>query len=147
MAEGDITIYNQFKEQVMLGVHNLGNGGDAIQITLHTSYTPDIDSHQVWTDVSGTEYGAGSGYSSGGETLANQAVAQDNSNDWGSFDADNVTWSSLGPLSPATPDYAIIWDDTHASDSLICYIELGVTATNGGNYTIAFHTNGILVLN
>lgn len=147
MPEGDITIYNQFKEQVLLGVHNLANGGDTIQITLHTSYTPDIDTDDVWATISGTEYGTGSGYTAGGQTLANQAVSQDNTNDWGKFDADDVTWSSLGPLSPATPDYAVIWDDTHASDSLICYILLGTTATNGGNYTISFHTNGILVLN
>ena len=146
MAEGDITIYNDFKEQVLKGIHDLVN--DTIKITLHTSYTPNIDSHQVWADVSSTEYGTGSGYTAGGVSLSGKAVAQDDTNDRASFDATSPTWSSLGALSPATPSHAIIWNDTPTSpaDPLICYVELGTTATNGGNYTIDFHANGIFLL-
>lgn len=145
MAEGDGTVYNSFKHWVMEGAFDLSNGNDAVAVTLHTSYTPDVDSHTVWTDVSGTEYGSGSGYTPGGITLANQdttVVAASG----GKFDADNATWSSLGPLTPATPSHAIMWDNTHASDALIAYWELGTTATNGGNYTLAWHTNGILTI-
>ena len=150
MAEGDITIYNQFKEQVMLGTHNLGSGGNTLKLTLHTGYTPDIDAHQVWADsgVSSTEYGTGSGYTAGGKTLSAQTVTQDNTNDRAAWDADNVTWTSLGALTPATPSDAIFWDDTPTSpaDPLICYIELGTTATNGGDYTITINANGIILL-
>lgn len=143
MAEGDITIYNDFKEQILLGTHDLSEAGHDVKITLHNGYTPNIDTHQVFADVSATEYGTGSGYTAGGQSLANQAVTQDDANDRALFDADDVTWTALGPLSPATPSHAIIWNDTPAGpvDPLICYIELGVTATNGGDYTIAFSTS------
>lgn len=146
MAEGDITVYNDFKEQVLKGIHDLVN--DTIQVTLHTGYTPNIDTHQVWADVSATEYGSGSGYTAGGAALASKAVAQDNTNDRASFDAADVTWSSLGPLSPATPSHAIIWNNTPTSPAapLICYVVLGTTATNGGNYTLSWNANGILLL-
>ncbi len=152
MAEGDGAIYNNFKETIMNGVYNLANGGDSVKCTLHTGYTPNIDAaHSVWADtgVSSTEYVSASGYTAGGKTLANQATAQDDTNDRGSFDADNITWSSLGALTPATPSDMIMWDDTPSSpqaDPLMSYWELGTTATNGGDYTLQFGANGILLL-
>jgi hypothetical protein len=150
MAQGDGFIYNNFKEQVMEGIFNLASGGDTLQVTLHTSYTPDIDAQGVWADtgVSTTEYGSGSGYTAGGETLGSQDVTQDNTNDRGAFDGADVTWTSLGPLSPATPGHVILWDDTPTSpaDPLIAYWELGTTATNGGDYTLQWGTDGIILL-
>lgn len=150
MAEGNGAIYNNFKEQVMEGVFNLATGGDTLPLTLHTGYTPNIDTHGLWADtgVSTTEYGTGSGYTAGGQNLASQDTTQDDTNDRGVFDANDVTWSSLGPLTPATPSHTILWDTTPTSplDPLMCYWELGTTATNGGNYTLQFGANGILLL-
>lgn len=145
MAEGDITLYNDFKEQVLDGTHVLGSGGNTVKLTLHTGYTPDIDTHQVWADtgVSSTEYGTASGYTAGGKTLANQSITQDNTNDRALWDADDVTWTSLGPLSPDTPSHGIVWNDTPTSpaDPVIGYIEIGVKATNGGDYAFVWSTS------
>ena len=152
MAEGDGLIYNNFKETIMHGVYNLANAGDELHITLHTSYVPNIDAaHSVWADagVSSTEYGTADGYTALGKILANQAVTQDDANDRADLDADDVTWTSLGALTPATPSDAILWDTAPTSpqaDPLICYWELGSTATNGGDYKLEFGTNGILLL-
>lgn len=146
MAQGDIVVYNDFKEQLFKKVHDMVN--DSIKVTLHTSYTPNIDTHQVRADVSATEYSTASGYTAGGVTLGSKAVTQDDTNDRAAFDAADAAWTSLGPLSPATPSHAIIWNDTPTSpaDPLICYVILGTTATNGGNYTLTWHANGILLL-
>lgn len=146
MAEGDGVVYNGFKEWLMEGVYNLASGGDTLQMTLHNTYAPNIDTDDLWADISATEYGAGSGYTSGGETLATQDVTRDTTDDEGVFDADNVTWTSLGPLSPNPPEEAVLWDTTPTSplDPLICYWELGTTLTNGGNYTLQFATEGIV---
>lgn len=148
MAEGDGAIYNEFKETVMEGVFNLATGGDTLKIILVSGHTPDIDTHDVYADVSADEYGSGSGYTAGGETLTSQDVTEDTTNDRGVFDAADVTWSGLGALSPATPSDAILYDDTPGSpaDPLICYWELGSTATNGGDYTLQFGANGIVLL-
>lgn len=146
MAEGDGFIYNNFKEQVLLGKYILGTGGDTIRFTLHTGYTPNIDTHQVFADVSATEYTTASGYTANGKVLANQTVTQDNTNDRAAFDGDDITWTSLGALSPATPSHVICWDDTTTGDLLIAYWVLGTTATNGGNYTLQFASAGIILL-
>ena len=152
MAEGDGLIYNNFKEVIMNGVFNLANAADEIHITLHTGYVPDIDAaHSVWADtgVSTTEYSTADGYTALGKILANQATSQNDTDDRGEFDADDVTWTSLGALTPATPSDAIMWDTTPTSpqaDPLICSWELGSTATNGGDYKLEFGANGILLL-
>lgn len=144
MAEGDGLIYNNFKHQVMEGEFDLLN--DTLKVILVSGHTPDIDAHTQYSDVSADEYGAGSGYTVGGETLAGQAVTVDNANDRGVFDATDQTWSSLGPLSPALPTDAIMYDSTHASDLLIASWEIGVTPTNGGDYTLQWGTDGIILL-
>lgn len=148
MAQGDGLIYNNFKEQVMEGVFNLASGGHTLKQTLHTGYTPNIDTQTVWADVSATEYGTAAGYTAGGKTLASQDVTQDNTNDRGVFDAADLTWTALGPLTPATPSHTILWDDTPTSpaDPLICEWELGTTATNGGDYSLAYGASGIILL-
>ena len=143
MAEGDIVFYNNFKEQLMKKQIDLV--ADVLTLTLHTGYTPNIDTHAAWADVSATEYGTASGYTAGGKTLANKAVTQDDTDDEGVFDADNAVWTALGPLSPATPSHAIILDTT--TDMLVGYVELGVTATNGGDYTVAWNAEGIANIN
>jgi hypothetical protein len=146
MAEGDGAFYNNFKEQSWEGVFQLQTGGHSIKVTLHTGYTPDIDGHVGWSDVSATEYTSADGYTSNDKTLGSQDVTQDNTNNWGKWDAADVTWTSLGPLTPATPSHAILWDDDVAGDPLICYFELGTTATDGSDYTLQFGANGIAVL-
>jgi hypothetical protein len=146
MAEGDIVLYNSFKKKLLEGVFNLASGGHTLKVTLHSGYTPDLDAHDEWADVASTEYGSGAGYTAGGLALTGQSVALDALNDRAVFDADDAGWSSLGPLSPATPSHAILWDDTVSGDPLIGYIELGVTATNGGNYTLQFNSAGVFVL-
>ena len=140
MAEGDIVFYNNFKEQLLKKQIDFVN--DAFTLTLHTGYTPNIDTHAAWADVSATEYGTASGYTAGGKTFASKTVAQDDTDDEGVFDAADVTWTSLGALSPATPSHAIVLDTT--TDMLVGYIVLGTTATNGGDYTVAWNAEGII---
>ena len=148
MAEGDGIFYNAFKKDVLDGAHDLDSGGHTIKAILVSSYTPNIDTHKLYSDVSGVEYGAGSGYTVGGETLGSQATTQDDANDRADWDGADTVWVSLGPLSPATPSDLILYNDTQTTPSkpLIVYFEIGVTATTGGNYTIQWHTDGIALL-
>lgn len=150
MAEGDGAIYNNFKETVMEGIFDLSSAADALKLILVSGHTPSISTHEKYADVSGDEYGAGLGYTVGGETLTSQDVTQvDGTSNWGKFDAADVTWTSLGTLSPAQPTHAILYDDDPTiapADPLIAYWVLGTTATNGGNYTIEWGSDGIITL-
>ncbi|NOR90827.1 MAG: hypothetical protein GQ524_11315 [Anaerolineales bacterium] len=143
MAEGDGTLYRSFKAALMTKDHDLGNGGDTLKVTLHTAYTPS-QAHEDWADVSATEYSGGVGYTAGGKTLGSQTVSIDTSAHRGEFDGADVAWTSLGPLTPATPSDAILWNDTPdapLTDPLIGFWELGTTATNGGDYTLQWSTS------
>jgi len=148
MAQGDQVVYNGTKYWLMKKVYDLVN--DTNKVSLHTGYTPNIDTQSVWGDsgVSSTEYGTSGGYTAGGKTLANQTVTQDNTNDRALWDADDVTWTSL-TLSPATPSHAIIRDTTPTGTPnipLISYVVLGSTATNGGDYTLQWSTSPSAIL-
>lgn len=146
MAQGDITFYNSFKKKLV--DNDVDFAADTIKCTLHTGYTPNIDTHENWDDVSATEYGTASGYTAGGVTLGSKTVTVDTVNDRAAVDAADIVWMGLGPLTPATPSHAIIWQDTTtpSMSALICYIELGTTATNGSNYTIALNAGGLFTL-
>jgi len=143
MAEGDFVFYNIFKDDVAMGIHDVE--AELITLTLHTSYSPDIDSHVVRADVVGTEYGTADGYTAGGKVLASVTITVDTGNDWSEIDAVSPVWSALGPLTPNTPSHAILWNDSPGApvDPLIGYFELGTTPTNGGDYTIDFHADGM----
>lgn len=139
MAQGDGALYNEFKEELLLG--NIDMDGHTFKVILVTGYTPNIDSHNGLSDVSASEE-SGTGYTAGGATLAGKAVTKDTVYDRAKFDADDVTWTGL---HVGTPSHAILYDDTHASDCLVAYWEV-TTATNGGNYTLQFGANGVLLL-
>lgn len=116
---------------------------DTIKCALVTGYTPNIDTHDFFDDVSGTEE-SGTGYTAGGATLASKTVTLDTTDDEGVFDADDVVFTGL---DVGTPSHAILYKDTGtpATSLLISYIELGV-ASNGSNYTIAFNAEGVINL-
>jgi hypothetical protein len=143
MAEGDGALYNDFKEQLLRGLHDLVN--DEIKVSLHSGYTPNIDTHQVFADVSGTQM-SGTGYTSGGTTIGNSStrtVTQDNSADRALFDGPDASWTQI---NVGTPSHAIMRNNTQSGGPLIGYWELG-RATNGGDYALQWNAVGIITLN
>lgn len=146
MPEGDIVFYVSAKKKLVDG--DIDFLVDTIKCTLHTGYTPNIDTHDNWDDVSATEYGTAAGYTAGGVTLATKTTTVDTTNDQVDVDAADPSWTALGPLTPATPSHAIFWKDTATptTSPLICYMVLGTTATNGSNYALALNAGGLFTL-
>ena len=133
-------LYNNFKEQLLKSaVSDLSAVGTTVRVSLHSGYTPNIDTHQVYADVSATEM-SGTGYTAGGVAVGSKTVTQDNTNDRAAFDAADATWTGL---NVGTPSHAIIRDAT--ADVLIGYWAV-TTPTNGGDYTLAFDSTGIVLL-
>ena len=139
MAEGDGVAYNEFKYQLLNGVHNLANAGDVIKTMLVTAHTPDIDTDTAYADASGDEE-SGTGYTATGETLAGQVTTKETATDRGKFDGTDETWTGL---DVGTPNYAIMYNST--DDSLMAHWEIA-TASNGGDYTLNWHADGIIYL-
>ena len=136
-------IYNSFKKKIMDGSIDLDT--DTIKVALVTSsYTPDQDSHDFFDDV--TNEVSGTGYSSGGASLANKAVTADNTDNEGVFDADDVTWST----STITARGAVLYKSTGtaSTSALIAYIDFSTDkSSSAGNFTISWNSEGILNLN
>lgn len=143
MAEGDATAYNHFKEQLLLG--NIALVADTINIALiGAGYAFNQDGNQGYADISANEITA-AGYTAKGIALAGKAVAQDDTANTANWDANNVTWTSLGATTIA---HAIIFDDTvtaPVADPLLIRFEIGTNA-NGGNYILSFNASGIATL-
>jgi hypothetical protein len=135
-------IYNSFKVKIADG--NIDLNSDTIKVALVTSgYTPDQDAHDFFNDV--TNEVSGTGYSAGGETLANATMTQDNTNNRGKFDADDVTWAT----STITARGAVIYKSTGTASTspLIAYIDFGSDkSSSASNFTIQWHADGILTL-
>lgn len=140
MAEGDATIFKNFKLNLLQGDIDLAS---SMKVGLLTGYTPD-QTDALWGDLSVSEV-SGAGYSAGGGALASEAVALSGSN--AKFDAANFTWNSLS-LSGGQPNYAIVYKyNVSASlQLLVGYWQIS-TSTNGGDYTLQWSsTSGIVKL-
>ncbi len=136
MASG---VYNQFKELVMEGVHNLLTNTVKIAL-LNNSHTFSASS-VGWSSVSANELAATGGYTAGGNTLASPTVIV--ASDKGVFDAADSSWTT----ATFTAYHAVIYNDTPTSpaDPLIASIDFGGAKTvSNGTFTIQFHANGIL---
>ena len=141
MAEGNIVPYNAYRANIDGG--SFSWTGTTFKVTLHTGYTPNIDS-DTWAGISATEYSTSGGYTAGGATITGATRTQDNTANLGRFDCDNISWATL-LLSPATPSHAVVREDV--SDQLVFYIELGTTATVGAPfYNLVVNASGLFTV-
>jgi hypothetical protein len=141
VAEGNGAIFNDFKERVMKKEIDLVN--DTIKVILVTGWTATVDGNLTYATFSGVTEESGTGYNVGGETLGSKTVTQDDTNNRAAFDGGDITWTGL---NIGTPGHAVMYDDSHASDICVAYWELGTTATNGSDYKLSWHSNGIVLL-
>jgi hypothetical protein len=116
---------------------------DTIKVALLTSsYTPDQDAHDYFNDVSTYEV-TGTGYTTGGITLASKTATYDSGTNVIVLDAADVTWSS----STITARYAVVYDSTGTSSTsaLIGYVDFGSDqSSTNGNFTITWDSTGIV---
>lgn len=134
-------MYNAGKKNIFTGAIDLNT--DTFKVMLvSSSYTPDRDSHEFRSSV--TNEVTGTGYTSGGATLSNVTVTQDNTNDRAVFDADDTTWSN-STISGVR--YAIIYKSrggAASADELVCLIDFATDrASSGGPFTINWNSSGI----
>lgn len=119
------------------GMAKLGEGSidwntDTIKLALcTTTYTPDVDSHDFFNDIT-NELSTANGYTAGGFTLT-CSVTQDNTNNRAIYDAVDLQNTVTG----ITFRYGIVYKSTGVAGTspLICLIDF----TGSGNQTI----NGI----
>lgn len=134
MASG---IYNRCKANLMNKEIDLE--ADTIRVMLLNNSHSFTATHNTKSDISANEI-SGTGYTANGAALANKAVTQSSTTKW---DADDIAWSSAS----FSAYHAVIFDDTHATDDLICSIDFGgVQTVTSGTFTIVWDSAGIITL-
>lgn len=135
-------LYGQFLSQALN--KEIDWDTDTIKVALLTNaYTPDQDAHNYYDDVVANEV-TGTGYTAGGNTLANKTNSYNSSTNVITLDADDTTWSS----STITARYAVVYDATPATNAtrpLIGYVDFGSDqSSSNGNFTITWDATGIV---
>jgi hypothetical protein len=135
-------LYGQFLSQALN--KEIDWDTDTIKVALLTNaYTPDQDAHNYLDDVVANEV-SGTGYTAGGNTLANKTNTYNSATNVIVLDADDTTWSS----STITARYAVIYDATPATNAtrpLIGYVDFGSDqSSSNGNFTITWDATGIV---
>lgn len=132
------TKFQPFVENLGRKVFNLHTDSLKVMLTLVAPAATDGTKSQL------TEIAAGNGYTAGGTAVANNAYSQTSGT--GKLTGDDVVFTASG-AAIANFRYAVLYDDTAASDELIGFWDYGSTVTlnAGESLTVDFDgTNGIL---
>lgn len=132
-------IYNPAKKKILDA--DIDFVANTIKVMLVTaSYTP-LATHEFRSSV--TNEVTGTGYTAGGETLANKTVTVVGAN--GVFDADDVIWAA----ATITARAAVLYRDTGnpATDPIIAYIDFNENKiSTASDFRITWNAGGILTL-
>lgn len=135
--------YSQFPVNALKDlIGDLSNAGTTVKCALATSsYSPNQETDNDFADI--TNEVVGTGYTAGGDELANKAVTE--ATRVTKFDADNAQWTS----STITARYGIVYIDTGtpATSVLICYIDFGEDkSSENGTFEIQWDAGGIFTI-
>jgi hypothetical protein len=133
--------FNSFVEALAEKKHDLG--ADTLKVLL--TNTAPVATNSVKADL--TEISGGNGYTAGGNTASVTSSAQ-TSGTYKLVLGDPATWTasggSIGPFR-----YAVLYNDTAASDELIGWWDYGssITLAAGESFAVDFDpTTGVLTL-
>lgn len=140
-----INVYGKFLNSLMQKLIDVDS--DTLKIALlSSSYTPDLDNHDFFDDVTSYQITA-TGYTAGGLALTGKLLSYNSSTNTWTFDCDNPSWTIVGT---ATARYAVIYDATPSTDAnrpLMFLVDLGEdkTATDG-TFSLPIHADGLFTI-
>lgn len=134
-----ISLYNHTTARFANGANAVG---DTYKLMLCSAATFDA-ANTTLAGITKTETASGTGYTTGGATLAGVAVATVTTND-AKFDADDVSITATGGSIAAT--HGILYNDTDANDPPVAFINFDgtITANDGVPFVVQWNANGIV---
>ena len=146
MASGDLSTFNAAKNPTYY--FSGWATTDTIKLALLTSATAPSDATATPALADFTEVTAGGNYTAGGETL--DTIANMYSESGGVVTIDDtgasVVWLA-DALNPTNARYGLIYNDTHAGDVGIAWIDLGADRNmTTGDLTITWDASGITTI-
>ena len=115
---------------------------DTIKASLHTSaWTPNQDTQDFADDLT-NEVANGSGYTTGGVTLAGKTVTYDAASNKLKLDANDLEWEFTAPV---TFRYLVLRKDTGAAGTspLMGYVDFGIDQQSSTVFTVEWDTDGV----
>jgi hypothetical protein len=136
-------IYNSAKRDLQNGAIDLNT--DDIKVMLVSGYTPNQDTHTKRSDVTGEI--TGTGYTAGGKSLTTKTMTQDNTNNRGTFDADDLVWAT-STLSATGAVFYKSRGGLASADELLYFMDFGATlSSTGGDFKVTMPAAGIIQFN
>lgn len=145
MAAGKWKMYDIAKKRLADGSYDLDTHTFKVALFLSTSNANTLTNSDL-ADLT-NQHANANGYTTGGQALTSVTWSQSGA---------TTTWDSADPVWTAsggsiTARYAVIYDDTHASDGLlaVCLLDTtpaDVTATDGNTLTVQMNASGIFTI-
>ena len=125
------TKFQDFSEQLVEGIHDW----DAHTFKVLLTLTAPVVTNTVKADL--TEIAGGNGYTAGGATTT---IATSETTGTTTVTGTEVTWTASGGAI-ANFRYAVLYNDTSASDNLVAFWDYGstVTVATGETFTAKFN--------
>jgi len=122
--------FQDFSEQLVRGTHNFASNVFKVYLT---NDTPSASADTVKADLA--EITAGNGYTAGGATTT---ITISETSGTTTVSGTQVSWTATGSVGPFR--YAVLYNDTSASDNLVAWWDYGssVTLANGESFTVKF---------
>ena len=121
--------FQDFSEQLVRGTHNFASNVFKVYLT---NDTPSASADAVKADL--PEISAGNGYPGTNTTTITISETTGTTTVSGT----QVSWTATGSVGPFR--YAVLYNDTSASDNLVAWWDYGssVTLANGESFTVKF---------
>lgn len=148
MAEGDVTVINEFKEDVGLQIHDLN--GDVVKLGLVTSSTTPTasTSDPRWGAGGGTNWSTnqvtpGGNYADGGPDITN---TYSETSGTATFDATDVAIAE-DASNPTNARWGILYNDTSTGKEVVAFLDLGGDIDlSAGDFSVTWNASGIFTL-
>lgn len=131
MATSSWFKFQDFSEQLVRGIHDF----DAHTFKVYLTNATPAATNTIKTDIA--EISAGNGYTAGGETTT---ISISETTGTTTVSGTQVSWTGtstgFGPFR-----YAVLYNDTAASDNLIAYFDYGSAISVGGSETFTLKFN------
>lgn len=149
MAAGDITLFNEFKEDVGQKIHNLSSDTFKLGLVTNAVTPAAATADPRWgagggTNLSSSQVTPGGNYSSGGPALGSSTWSETSGT--ATFDAADVSIAQSAS-NPNNARWGIIYNDTSAGKEAVAFVDLGgVTDLTAGAFQITWSASGIFSL-
>ena len=121
-----------FGTELFSGTHNFSSGGNTFKLALYTANPYTVSSTAYSSGAANQVSASGTNYTTGGNTLTSQAVA--NQTNVATVDFADTSWSS----ATFTAAFGVIYNNTQ-SDKLIVILDFGGSkSASNGTFTISF---------